>query len=261
MEAGWTFIQPAFLYWAGYVSAVGCFGYTCESARRVWKKPTLFMALALLAGAWVLAAAAVGVRLDAIKVAETRIVTNSEISIADRAFDMAAFLFVFVGASLAREAPPKDRLHLAQSLIQVVGLFVLLYLVTPHRIPIKPPETLITRPHLLALIGELLNVVGFVSLGIGACAISKNRWMTLAAIITLVIYECLSAYRMWELWDVSPRDPRPPVGWVLAYLFISARVAVTFIFCHLVVVHYRSLRLQEEMQRARELELAREKAA
>ena len=251
MESFWaTATQPAFLYWAGWVSAVGCFGYTCEAARRVSKRPTLFMALALLAGAWVLAAAAVGVRLDAIKVAQTKIVTNSEISISDRAFEMAAFLFVFVGASLAREAPAGHLLQRLQAWVQVIGLGVLFYLVLPDRIPVRPPQ--LTHTQILSSTGELLSIVGFVSLGLGMYAISKNKWMTLTAIVTLISYEGLSAYRLWELWDVSPTDPRPRIAWQLAYLFIVARCCLTFIVCYLVVAHYRFLRLQEELHRVRE---------
>jgi hypothetical protein len=250
MEAFWgTTREPAFLYWVGWLSAVGCFAYTCEAARRVSKRPTLFMALALLAGAWVLAAAAVGVRLDAIKIiAQKKIVTNSEISIADRAFDMASFLFVFVGASLAREAPREHPLQWLQAWVQVSGLGVLFYLVLPDRIPVKPPQ--LTHAQMSLLTGEILSIVGFAALGFGAYAISKNRLMMAAAIVTLIAYECLSAYRMWELWDVRPEEIRPPIAWQLAYLFILARCCLTLIVCHLVVTHYRSVRLQEELEKA-----------
>lgn len=192
MGAYW--MEPAFVYWACWATVVGCFGYTCEAARRVAKRPTLFLALALFAGAWVLAAAAIGVRLDAIKGMDHGVTAmRSETAIADRAFDVAAFLFVFAGACLAREAPHKRRLQRLQELVQIAGLATLFYLVLPQRIPIKPAA--LTSTQVAMLTGEVLSLLGLLALGLGVYALATSRWMIVAAVSTLAVHEGLGFYR------------------------------------------------------------------
>jgi hypothetical protein len=252
---------------------VSCFAYTCEAARRVAKRPTLFMALALFAGAWVLAAAAIGVRLDAIKAeaviqkaVEAPALTPAAMDVlisftkrsatefADRAAAVAAFLFVFTGACLAREVPHKRRLQRLQELLQAAGLFTLFYLVLPQRLPINPPS--LTSTQMTMLTGEILSLLGLVSLGLGMSAVATGRWAVVAAIASLLIYEGLSVYRVWELWTLTDQDQRPPFPWLMAYGYLVVWCGMTALLCYLVVTHFRSVQLLELQETAASLRRA-----
>jgi hypothetical protein len=249
----WT--EPAFVYWVCWTAVVSCFGYTCEAARRVAKRPTLFMALALFAGAWVLAAAAIGVRLDAIKAIDHgTMAMRSGTAVADRAFDVAAFLFVFAGACLAREAPHKGRLQRLQELVQIAALGALFYLVLPQRIPVNP--TVLTSTQMAMLTSELLSLLGLVSLGLGVYAVATSRWMIVSALLTLAAYEGLGIYRAWELWALPAEIERPPFAWLGAYAYVVVWCGMTLLVCYLVVARYRSVRLQELQEAAARLRIA-----
>jgi hypothetical protein len=220
--------DSGFTYWVGWWSALICFLVSFYAAKRIWNQPRLFTALALFAGAWVLMMSAIAARMQIPK----------ETALPDRAFDVASFLFVFAGAILAREAPPDHRANRAQRWVQLAGLWLLFFLVLPDRIPIKIPQLSTQQTDLI--VGELLTLAGFVSLGLGAHAVARaGMFWVLVAI--LGVYECLSLSRTVELIAVLPGADRPPLKAQVLYSIIVARFFLTGMLCYVVLVHARAL--------------------
>jgi hypothetical protein len=219
-------------YWVGWASAIACFAVTYSVAKTVSKHSTLHMALALFAISWVLVAAAVASRLDAI---QKKSQTNVEIAIADRALDVAAFLLVLVGAMMMRERPPKRWLQHAQRLAQMAALALISYLVLPDKVPYLPEW--LTSTQLGLGLSEALGVLGFASLVLGVYAIggSGPAWVLLPL---MTVYESLSLYRMLQLWPVSEQAPRPPLEPWQTYSFVLCRVLVTAFLCWVAVKYY-----------------------
>jgi len=232
VELLWEFIANPTVHndkinaWFSWLSALLCFLISYFAAWRIKSHPRLFTSLALFAGAWVLVMGAVNSRLIEPKVT----------ALPDRAVDIAAFLFVYAGAFLAREAPADSALQKAQHFMQVVALWLLFSLVLPNQIL---AHTLVSPEQLQLVFGELIGYLGFVSLALGASAVAGRRLLwTFVAV--LLVYAGLSLARTLELWHVAAGAPRAFTNPVYAYLFMAERILTTVLFTTIVVRHARA---------------------
>ena len=236
--------EPSTGYWIGWWSTVGCFMISFYAATHIADQPRLTTVLGLFAGSWVLAAAAIASRIQAM--GKGTLATSTDVALGDRAFDMAAFLFVFAGTALAREAPGDHWANKAQRWAQVAGLWLMFFLVLPDRIP-KPPQLSIPQADLI--VSEVLGVVGFISLALGVSAISSRR-VLVGVIVLLVAYEGLSLLRTLDLFHDLADNERSLMRAGLLYPLVGARMLLTGLFCYVVLTHGRVLRRKAMLEEA-----------
>jgi len=227
------FRDPVLIYWLGWWSALFCFGMASTTAWQIRDHPRLFMAMMLFSAAWVLVAAAAAGRLDAIaavakqKGQSEQIVRTGNVTIlADRAVDVALLLFVFVGAMFAREKREDHWAHKLHWWLLAAALIVLIVLVRPDQLPLRLPQLNETQHELV--MSDLLGTIGFASLAVGVLALgtkSQKLWI----VVAVVLWETVSLYRTWELWNIPKDASRPPISAELAYSFVILRVVATWI--------------------------------
>jgi hypothetical protein len=239
--------DPATGYWIGWWSTVGCFMISFYAATYIADQPRLTTVLALFAGSWVLSAAAIAARIQAM--GKGTLATSTDVALGDRAFDMAAFLFVFAGAALAREAPAGRWANKAQRWVQVAGLWLMFFLVLPDRIP-KPPQ--LSLPQADLIVSEVLGVVGFISLALGISAIGSRRALV-AFVALLVAYEALSLLRTLDLFHDLADNERSLMRAGLLYPLVGARLVLTGLVCYVVLAYGRTLRRNALLQEASKL--------
>lgn len=228
-----TFYNDIFNYWVAWLSAVGCFVLSFYAARHVSDHPRCMTVLALFAGAWVLLAAAIGARIDALM---NPAIAGKELTITDRASDVASFLFVFAGAILARESAPNSWANWGQRWVQLGGLWLLFFIVLPERIPLRVP--MLDPKQTDLIVGELLTIAGFASLALGVYATASRRVAVVFALV-LVAYESLSLLRTTGLIGSVSNPARPAMGPEILYPLIMIRFVVTAMLCYVVVTYCR----------------------
>lgn len=225
-------LAPRFIYAAGWISALFCCAISYLFARRV-KQPRLFTAVALFAAAWALIAAGVENRfLD----------PNRSPAFADRVQDVATFLFVYSGVILAREDTRLKWMPALQHSAQTIALVLLFLLVVRSQfagLPLGPAEVQLYG-------GETMSVLGFLALAMGAYALAPPKrpfwkleraepfWM-LAGV--LVVYIGIGFARTVEL--AGAVGERPLVGPGVGYGFIACRLALTWLYCGIVLSYSR----------------------
>lgn len=191
----------------------------------------------------VLVTAAYAARIQTIGIESPSV---EQIALGDRAMDMAAFLMVLAGAALAREGGREHWANEVQRWVQLGGLWLMFYLVLPENIPLKLP---LTDRQIDLVVGELLGILGFVSLAIGVSAVA-GAGITIALVLSLMTYEAAGLSRMLELFP-DAANARNPMHAVVVYSIAICRVMVTAIVCYVVIIHCRRVRDLERKEQVR----------
>lgn len=224
----WHVFGVEMRYWIGFLAAAACFAISAYAAKEVRSSPRLFTVMALFAGAWVAVTSIY--ELPPYLGQAGLVKDDTAFKLHDRAADLSSFIFVFVGAVLAREGREEHWFFNSEQL-QVAALSLLFALVIPRQLP---PEW-ISPKNAELVIAEALAVVGFLALGIGAAAVAKPKhfiWLT----IILIAYSIGTLGRGLELFLFTPRRP---LSDFLMLTFAVLKLSLTCVFCYIVLWHHR----------------------
>ena len=226
----WTVFSVQSRYWIGFLAAIACFFITAKTAWAVQSErdsnPQLFTVMALFASAWVAVSAIY--ELPPYGADTPKCTDDAVFKLHDRAADLSSFLFVFVGAMLAREGRD-DHWLVNSKRLQVAGLSLLFALVIPAHVP----EQWMSPRVLDLLISEVLTVVGFVALGAGARAVARPLWFW-SLMPVLVLYCGLTLFRGVQLLLVTPRCP---LSDFMILAFAVLKFLMTGMLCLIVLRH------------------------
>jgi hypothetical protein len=157
--------------------------------------------------------------------------------LSDRAQDIASFLLVYSGATLAREDTTRKWLMTAQRWMQGAGLGLLFLLVVRSQfgsLPLLGPE------HVQLFGGEAMSQLGFLSIALGAYAVAKPK-LFWPLVVVLLVYVGAGLARTFELGTLPTGTPRTFLQPAFVYVFIGERFLLTGFYCYIVVAHARSL--------------------
>jgi hypothetical protein len=220
--------STAFNYRVGWYSALICCTVSYYIARRVKNHARLYTVLALFAGAWALVAAAIESRL---------LEPDRPTGLSDRAQDIASFLLVYSGATLAREDTTHKWLMTAQQWMQGAGLGLLFLLVVRSQfgnLPLLSPE------HVQLFGGEAMSQLGFLSIALGAYAVARPK-LFWPLVIVLLVYVGAGLARTFELGSLPAGAARTFLQPAFVYVFIAERFLLTGLYCCIVVAHARRM--------------------
>jgi hypothetical protein len=193
-------LSGAVLFQIGWFAAFVCMGICVWVARTYLKNtPILFIAMALFACVWMLVLTAY------IAPAQTQV----ERTLMGLSADIGNILLVYVGGLLVADVHARQAGHpLSISWLLAVPLMLFFRLAAPHAIELLGQLILGvfgSRPSLTArqaqlIVSELIVFVGFISLGLGVQAISRNSVTFKLLAFVLVAYAVLLLYRGWDQW-------------------------------------------------------------
>jgi hypothetical protein len=222
MAAIWeTLTDPGKLYPIAWGVTLACVLIAYLASKALKNHPRMFMAMALLACAWVLVLGAYGAR-------EAR-------PLSYLVTDIASFLLVYVGVMLTLEGPQGQRLAIA-SWLQRGGFWLLLAIVLPRQLNF--PSAMQLQPlsvdQFEMAAGLALTLLSFLSVGLGVWAISAG-WAFYALVADLVFYAYLNIERTVDIWG-DGANARPMSAFFI-YGFALAKVVLTGLFAYVVVRH------------------------